>query len=316
MLKRRLAWALLLAGATAAGAADFADGVRARFVASGPAIALAYRVSYRVMGIELVHVADAKVEVALGEWRSADGTRVPAGALDFSLDTLEGREEDRERKIHVAVHNRVLAILRRPELEAIVFAKRTDQRLRFLWRRQRKDTTEIYDLESGGLRYEGIDHLAGTSTTNLAGRRELAGEGKRVCSLMKAAYETYVQQGPGGRGVANQEPIHLYIQGDLVPYGLRVKDRNARLRMFGRSLPSLRLWAYPLKRTSGRACGCEAWILPFGDLAERIDPEMRSAFGGDVEEWIMVPLLADLDLSLGTMRGRLEEAGVRPSGGP
>ena len=159
-------WLLSLALVSGdAKAGEFAADLRARFKPTEPTIALAYRVSYRVLDIEITPIAVARIGVTVGLWEGAErGPPRPAALVDFTLDTLEERETDRQRNIHVVLHNKVVSVPRRPELDAVVFAKRTDQSLRFLWNRKRADNLERYDLESGELRYHRIDYLTGTET--------------------------------------------------------------------------------------------------------------------------------------------------------
>lgn len=300
-------WLLVLAlvgGDTRA--EEFAADLRARFKPTEPTIALTYRVSYRIMDIEITQIAVARIGVTIGLWEGAEGGPPhPATLVDFALDTLEERESDRQRNIHVVLHNKVLSVLRRPELDAVVFAKRTDQSLRFLWNRKQADNLERYDLESGELRYHRIDYLTGTETTNLVGHLELAREGKEVCRLLRLAHEAYVQEVSRGQVLTKDVPVHLYIQGDLVPYAIKVRQKNATIRLIGHAFRTLRLWAYPLRKASGPAYGCEAWILSFRDLAAQVEPRCLDAFGEDVAEWLMVPLIAEFDLPLGRVRGLL-----------
>ena len=48
---------------------EFAADIRARFTPREPAVSLTYRVSYRVMGLEITQIAVAKVGVTVGLWR-------------------------------------------------------------------------------------------------------------------------------------------------------------------------------------------------------------------------------------------------------
>ena len=232
--------------------------------------------------------------------------------MDFTLDTLETGEIYRERKIHVVLHNKVLAVLRRPELDTVVFAKRTDQSFQFLWNKKIADNQEVYDLESGSLRYHCFDYLRGMEITNIVGHAELAREGKEICCLLRLAHDAYEQETAKGQILTRDIPVNLYIQGDLVPYAIRVKERNATVRLLGHSIPSLRLWAYPLAHRGNRAYGCESWTVSFRELAECVAPRCLEALRGDIAEWIMIPLIADLDLPLGAIHGVLTEFSVVP----
>ena len=296
---------------TAAGAEEFAD-LRARFTPVDPTIFLQYRVAYRVFGIEIEEVAVANVGVTVGLWRSADGGRTSEVSLvEFNLDTLRNKETDTERDVHVSIHNRIVAVLRRPDMDAIVFAKRANQRFQFLWRKRVTNNEEIYNLETGCLRYHCADYLTGTQTTNLIGHAELTSEGKEVCRMLKLVHDAYAGGG-ADKDLTRDVPVYVYMRGDLVPYTIKVKDRDDPVKVFDRTMPALRLRAQPIKHLFALSYGSEVWVVSVRDLAARLGQQDLVRLSRDVTDWIMVPLIADLGFPLGTIRAEITEARVGP----
>jgi hypothetical protein len=174
------------------------------------------------------------------------------------------------------------------------------------------NNTEIYNMESGALQYFCRDYATGLVSTSLVGRAELEGEGKEVCRLLGLVYDAYRDTNTPLE-LTRDLPVHVYMRGNLMAYELHVKQRNSPVTVLGQRIPALRVWAYPTKQRFMLHYGCDAWTVSFPDLLAQTRPPGLVEIREEINDSIMIPLVADLSFPLGTIRGQLTGLALEPT---
>ncbi len=310
--------ALLAIGLPRAGAEEAVFGeLTARFEASKPTVQMQYRVGYRFLHLEMKYIAEATVLATEGVWRPArGGDTLPACLVDFRLNTRDAAGLPDESRGSVSIHNRIVSVLTIPDLTALVYAKRTDQRIHILRQRSRMDSVELFDLEDGTLHYTGHDYQTGSQTNDLAGRSELTRQGREVCRFVQRIAAAYGRESqPAGQ--VSGDPVYIYTEGSLVPFALRFKDRRENVTVVGRSIPSLHLLAQPKPTRADRGKGrdFEMWTASFAAVSEQVQEPRLLALSRESVSFSMVPLITDLELPLGAIRGTLTDIRIVEPGG-
>ncbi len=273
--------------------------IRENFRPGKPAVHMGYAVNYCLLGLELKHLAQADVIAVEGDWYSqATGKYEPACLVEFTLKTGTDPSLD---KGFIQIHDRVTAVLTMPDLNAIIFAKCSMQRINLLCRHKKIDNMEIYNLESGNLAYTGYDFLQNTVSTNLVGSEELVKQGKEVSRFLQIIYHNY-QNEEALKGFDSDSPVYIYTEGDLVPFTLRFKPKREKVSVLGSNLPSLFFTAKPHRNAGGRGRNFAMWAISFPDISQKIQKPDLIDLAYNTLPWSMIPLRTELGLPLGSIR--------------
>lgn len=297
--------------------AVFSD-IETRFEARKPTVQMEYRVGYRFLHLELKRIAEATVLATEGVWRDPQGRNERTACLvDFRLDTSDAADTPEARRGSVSIHNRIVSVLTVPDLNAIVYAKRTNQRIHVFRRRSEMDNVELFDLEGGSLRYSGHNYLTGSDQTDLAGRTEIARQGKEVCRFVQCIAAAYCSDAAHA-AEDPREPVYIFTGGSLVPYAIRFKEGREKVSVLDRLIPSLHVHAQPKATSAGRTKGndFEMWTASFVDVSKTIRQPELIALAQDSVSFSMVPLITDLGLPLGAIRGILTGIRIAETGKP
>lgn len=320
--------AALAAGPARSGEDEYTAALRRRFKPQKPAVRMDYSVAYRLLGLELKQLANAHVTAVEGRWPdSAGGAAQPACLVEFVLST--GDEGAEAQRGMVQIYNRITAVLTMPDLNAVLFIKRSKQRISLLCRRKFVDNLEIYNVETGALAYVCHDYLFNTVSTNLVGADDLARQGREVSRFLKILYANYHDE----QSLAEfdpDKPVYIYTEGDLVPFRLNFSRERDAVPALGDEIPALYFSARPHREARGRGRNFDMWAASFLDVSLKSEqPELISLARSSLP-WSMVPLRTDLGLPLGAIRCFLTgiravppddmqaaglHAGARPSGG-
>lgn len=300
-----LAAILAVLSAGVAGAAGGAEdectvAVHRRFRPDKPAVRMDYSVAYRLLGMELKRLADANVTAVEGQWPDpAGGAPRPACLVEFVLSTgTDGAEAQRGM---VQIYNRITAVLTMPDLNAVIFIKRSRQRISILGRRKFVDNLEIYNVESGALDYACHDYLFNTVSTNLVGAEDLTRQGKEVSQFLKILYANYHDD----QTLASfnpDTPVYIYTEGDLVPFRLHFRRERDAVPALGNKIPSLYFTARPHREARGRGRNFEMWAASFLDVSLKSAQPDLIGLAKNTLPWSMIPLRTDLGLPLGAIR--------------
>ena len=307
----RMGWgaALIVGAAAAVGAQEparaLAD-IEARFTPREPPVAMEYNVGYRFLALELARVGRIHMTTTVGDWRHAV-TEQPVRSLflDVRVDSPDsGRPGERRR---VSLHDRMIAVLSVPDMQALLFAKYTDEYLNPLLGRSRVVLMDSrYDAQSGRLAFEQKDLLKGTVTTNLANPEALLELSRRIGPLMEFLVAQHAAPSEES-ALSDRARIGVNMDGKVVALRFKTYPEKSPVCLDSERLPSLCVTTVPERDSQVKPRDFHAWSLPFGELvATRNDPGLVEAKRrAPVES--LVPLVIDYELGLGSVRCTLTD---------
>lgn len=292
------------AGHAAGEGSNLLAAVEARFAPGQPPVAMEYDIGYRFLNIELADVGRVVVTTTVGEWRHrVTDQLVPALLMDVQIDSPDNGQPGQRRR--VSLHDRILAVLTVPDLQALVFARLTDQHLNpLIGRTKDNHLVSIYDTQSGALTFTQTDLIKGTTTTNLANPEALLELSRRVGPLMAQLVQKcrYPEAAP-----ADEEPPRIGVNMDGKVVALRFKTYAQRSpACLGRQrFPTLCVTTEAERGSDVKPRDFHAWSVPFDQLAGwQADSALAEAVRVAPVESI-VPLVLDYELSLGAVRATL-----------
>jgi hypothetical protein len=282
---------------------------RERFTPNLPALILKYEVTYRLFRLNLMHLADAVVSAADGEWfNEASGEWLPAYFLTFSLDTLEDPSESGRSRY--AIHNRLSTVLIKPTLKPLFFAKRDLMRVDTFYNKVSINNMEIFSVEAGKYDYVKNDFIARAVITNMPHFAKLIEQRGEVFRFMKAISAAYAGDTNGLADLDNFT-LSIFTDNAFVPFAVDVAPQLRKLEALDKKYKALRFNAVPAPGFSGRGRVLSAWVAPFRYVAEmENDAELRW-LANETFEMGMIPLRAEYGLKLGTVRCELVAIGLK-----
>lgn len=283
---------------------EYTADVRRRFKPDKPAACMDYSVTYRLLGLELKHLATARVTAEEGFWPGWDGVARPACLVDFVLST-GGADAESQRGM-VQIYNRITAVLTMPDLNAVLFIKRSKQRINLLCKRKYLDNLEIYNTETGALDYVCHDYLSNTVSTNLVGAEDLTRQGREVSRFLKVLHANYhnnlAQDDQSQNAFDPEAPVYIYTEGDLVPFRLDFGEERDIVPALGTEIPAMYFAARPHREAGGRGRNFDMWAASFLDVSLKSEQPDLVSLARTSLPWSMVPLRTDLGLPLGAIR--------------
>jgi hypothetical protein len=173
------AWAAMAAGDPADRVAE----LKRRFTPCKPTVRIEYDLSYYFLHIRLKSVARATVRATEGLWAGPTNPATPAAFVDLTVATW-GRVRN-EPRARMSIGREFTTIVTLPAINTLWYIVTADEHLNPRWRAESRTWfEEVYDLESGALRFTRQDFLAGTRTTNLVGTVDLARQGRVIADLL------------------------------------------------------------------------------------------------------------------------------------
>ncbi|MGI6087931.1 MAG: hypothetical protein ACOYCD_08330 [Kiritimatiellia bacterium] len=291
--------AVSAAGFTLSADDEYTAAARRRFKPDKPAACMDYSVTYRLLGLELKQLADATVTAEEGFWPGLDGAFRPACLVEFVLSTGGAGAEDQRGMVQI--YNRITAVLTMPDLNAVLFIKRSKQRISLLCKRKFLDNLEVYNTETGALDYVCHDYLSNTVSTNLVGAEDLTRQGREVSRFLKvlhANYHNYLAQDD----LDPETPVYIYTEGDLVPFRLDFGRERDVVPVLGSEIPAMYFAARPHRDAQGRGRNFDMWAASFLDVSLKSEQPDLVSLARSSLPWSMVPLRTDLGLPLGAIR--------------
>ena len=276
----------------------------ARFTPLETPVCMDYEVGYRLMNIELSRVARVEATTTIGTWtHRVSGEKIPALFLDMRVDSPDGGLPGHRNRI--SLHDRIVAVLTVPGMQALVFAKATDESLRPLIHASEMLATSVYDTQAGRLEYQHRNLKSGAVVTNLVNPEALLELSRRVQPVMQFLVEEARHPSPdaatseNGRIVANIDgkaaALRILTQGERSPACL------ARQR-----LESLRIRTVAEKGSAVHPRNFQAWSVTFDTLAALLKDGALCEAASRAPAQTVVPLVMDYELALGVVRVTLK----------
>lgn len=279
-----------------------------RFTADTAPIRMTYDITYRCLGMELGFLGRMELVTSTGKWKHrVTGVEVPAAFIDArvrSKDCLNG-EGGRTR-----INDRIVAVLELPSMNALVFAKETDERLRPVFGRTSvSHAVSSYDTQSGNLEYFRNNFVTGSVSTNLAAPGAIYELSRKIGGIMSFLAARYLQD-PSAALQADAGKIAVNLDGQVVKLELLTKPATSPVCLDRQRLKSLRIETAMERGAQVRAREFHAWGMLFKDLAAVVgDDELKQA-AATAPVNAVVPLVMDYELALGSVRVVMRSSGV------
>lgn len=275
-----------------------------------------YDISYRFLFLRIARLAAGRIDTTEGLWRNrATGERVPVMLSEFDTHTMD-REDEERRRARMSIHNTIFSVLTTPRLDTIYYVKRRDEHINPLFGAEsRARFLEVYDLESGLLRFFRRDLLAGTETTNLVGTTDIARQGREIATMLRTMSDVFY----GGRNLLGKEDgfrVYVNIEGVVTPFLVTTVLSETPMPIMGRRIPALRVDVEPAPKAHGRGRNVTIWMTSLKELAARVGAPELVALAAENPSWSMVPLVADYGLAIGYMRGHMTDIRILPRAFP
>lgn len=301
---------LIVAPAWARGAEKPAPSLESRFRPLKPRIVLSYDTTYRFLFLHLMQIVQLTVEMTEGEWvRAAGGGRVPAVLLRCRILPPDSDPEDTQSRLRI--RRVITAVLAMPSLEPLVYRKEVDEYVNPMFRSPKTTKyVEMYDFESGNLRFFRRDYITGTVTTNLSLEADPAGPGREIPVMLKTMAAVYRGKRPMLRP-RDGFRIFVTIDGVETPFVVTTERDDTPMDILGDPLAALRADATPAPEARGRGRPASLWVAPFPDIARHADDAAMLRVAQQSPSWCMVPLVADYALVIGSVRAWLTDIAVR-----
>ncbi|NCC49647.1 MAG: hypothetical protein EOM20_00385 [Spartobacteria bacterium] len=285
----------------------YIDGMKRRFSPALPTVALTYRVSYRLLGMNLIEVAYARLESTEGYWVTpASIEPVRACFMELALQTPNCEKKNSE-KSRVYINNKLISVVTMPELTTLYYIKKTDESIRPLFGKgKRVNSMHIYNLESDALDFYSRDYLTGTVRTNLEnGAMDMAAQGREVIDVLTRMSDVYNER-IGHITPDSEFRIYVNCDGTAVPFAART--RTEHIHLLGHQWKALRCDVMPAREAPKiKNRDFAMWAVSLDTFAEVIDDPVIRDIAEQTPDWSMTPLLANYELCLGAIRCTLDQ---------
>lgn len=295
-----LAWVLMGATGSAGGMAE----LDARFTPLETPVFMEYDVGYRFLNIELRKVGKIVATTTIGRWKHrGTGQEVPALFLDMRVDSPDsGKAGQRSR---ISIHDRIVAVMTVPDLQALVFSKYTDEVLNPLIGRSKESLQwSLYDTQSGRLEYETHDLKKGEIKTHLMNPEALMELSRKIRPIMEFLV-TQTQFPDCSEGNADKGRIVVNMDGKVVALRIVTEREKSPSCLIRKRLDSMTIKTVAEPGSSVKPRDFHAWSLTFKQLAKTLQDRalIESADHAPVET--VVPLAVDYELGLGSIRATM-----------
>ena len=315
MTRRLHLLAALLSGLTVvaqAAGTDIVSEVIQRFYPLNPSVVVSYDATYALLHIRLKRVASATLEATEGVWHSSpSNTWVPACLIDFDVTSPRSGENSGEN--HVCLFKRTVSVLTLPDLKIVTYVKHNDEFIKpFFMEGRHMNYVEVYDFESGTLKYRHHDLISGAVETNLPGMADLARQSMEVADVLQTLLAAYRGQAVTGRPVANE--VHFNVDGAVRTFALKTQTGRTSVPFLSRKIEALYADVQPVADSDGPDESFSMWCMPFRDFSrETRDPELKK-LGATSLECSMLPLSGEYGLFLGAIECTLTCIRTQPRG--
>jgi hypothetical protein len=271
-----------------------------RFRASKPGVVLHYEVTYALLRMRLMRVANATLQATEGAWHGGGSNEwTPACLIDFHVASPGAA--DGSKRDNVSLFKRTVSVLTLPDLRIITYAKVNDEYIKpFFGAGRRLAYVERYDFQSGGLTYRRRDFVSGAVETNLPGMADLAKQSTEVGDVLRTLNAAYRDTADAKPPVAN--PVHFNVDGAVRTFALKMKRGRIWVPVLSRKLAALHADVSPEEDHGGRNESFSMWCVPFGAFSKETQDLELKTLGETSLECSMLPLAGEYSLFLGAIQ--------------
>ena len=277
------------------------SGLEKQFRATQQPLVFDYTVAYRFLHVEFSRLGNLVMKTTIGEWTASATSRpIPAVFIDLQFDSKDARGI--AQRPRVSIHDRIVAVLAAPTMEALLFAKDTDEYLNPLLGRSRiLRSVSCYDVQSGSLDYWQHNMTAGTVVTNVSDPQAIVEMSRKVRPILD-----FLMDQSHGNGAETLAPealtLNVNTSGKVVPLRLRTVRDRAPGCLGGLRLTGLCVDAIPARKTDERLYRFHSWAVPFQELADRLKDAALQKASNEAFVKAVVPVVAEYEMVLGAIR--------------
>ena len=284
----------------------------ARFTALEQPVCMEYDVGYRLFNIELSRVGKVVATTTIGQWRHrVTGETIPALFLDMRVDSPDSGKAGRRNRI--SIHDRIVAVMTVPDMQALVFAKYTDETLRPLIHTSESLGVSVYDTQSGKLEFESRNLKTSVVITNLVNPEALLELSRKIRPIMEFLVQQYyaptqdADTSDKGRIVAN-------LDGKVAALRILTHREKSPNCLMHQRMDSMVIRAVAERVSSVKPRDFFAWTMTFEKLAMAVHDESLVASARHAPVQTVVPLAMDYELALGKVRVAMTSIRMGKSG--
>jgi hypothetical protein len=283
-----------------------------RFTPVEAPVFMEYDVGYRFLNIELRRVGKIVASTTIGRWKHrVTGVEVPALFLDMKVNSPDsGKAGERGR---VSIHDRIVAVMTVPDMQALVFAKYTDEFLNpFIGRSTEALSWSMYDTQSGHLEYENHDLKKNEVKTDIVNPEALMELSRKIRPVMEFLVAQYQSPSPDA-ATSDKGRIVVNMDGKVVALRIKTTREKSPSCLARNRLDSMLIKTVAERGSSIKPRDFQAWSMTFKQLAALLhdDSLTQQAIHAPVET--VVPLAVNYELGLGSIRATMTSIHVGPA---
>lgn len=294
-------WMCSFISACAFSEQDLTDKLARSFIASRPTISMEYDVNYRIMGLRLMRIAHARLEVTEGLWKlPGGGDALSCFLVQVRLQSTRCDEETKE-KGRIYINDYVLSVSERPSLKTLYYVKKTDEMIHPpLARAKQVDKVVVYNMECDSLDYYACDYLTGTIHTNLTGVADMASKGSEVSRILNEMSDVFHNK---SEPITPESAFRLHVNYDGVAIPFAAQTHAETLHILGEKWPVLQVEVMPAAEAPEiDSHSFRMWATSLKQLADTLHNPTLQEVAADNPPWDMIPLVADYELIFGSIR--------------
>ena len=276
----------------------YADLLRQEFRANGPAVVLTYDLSFRLLGVTLFHIGEARVEAFSGRL-AGDAPDAGESCLVDCRMAPPGNADPR-----AVIRDRFVLVSDTTGRKTRVFAQWSDESYRpLIGQPRRKLQFALHDFRGPEPFYCRTNLIAGTSASRLGERADRERPGEVVLEFLSLLAD--IQNGRRPDVDEKSSPrFFTRVDGEVRPFVVTTTRDDPPGRYPRDPLDALRATVDAAPEAKTRRGRLVAWVLPYAEVAGPANA--RPADASRIEPVPVVPLAVDCELAVGTLRAVLK----------
>ncbi|MEI8120557.1 MAG: hypothetical protein WCI20_00785 [bacterium] len=274
--------------------------IDARFTPQETPVCMEYDVGYRLWNIEMSRVGKVVATTTIGKWHHRiTGESIPALFLDMRIDSPDIGKTGRRNR--VSIHDRIVAVLTIPDMQALLFAKHTDEYLRPMIRASESLGVSVYDTQAGRLEFEHRNLKTGVASTNLVNPEALLELSRKIRPIMEFLVQQYnaptrdADTSDTGRIVAN-------LDGKVAALRILTYRERSPSCLMRQRLDSMCVRSVAEHGSFAKPRDFFAWTMTFEKLALALHDDDLVCSAQHAPVKTVVPMAMDYELALGKVR--------------
>ena len=274
------------------------DELRARFRPATPAVYLTYDLAYRLLGVVLFRLGEARIETATGQFDDGNGGRTIC-LFDCRIQPPAAADA------RAVLRDRFLLITEPRGQTTLVFAQMTDESFRpLIGRVRRRLHFEVYDFLAVPPVNFRTNLITGVSTNRPADRPGHGRPGQEVMTLLNVLGDVH-EGGLPMLDPSTSPRLYARVDGEARPFAIRTVPDEPPGRYPRTGMKALRADVAAAPEAKTHRGGVTAWTMPYAEVVELAGFPNLVATNAPLPLRAM-PMALDCELSVGTVRATLK----------